>query len=49
MQSNALKFTEKGKITIKGNVFEDNGDFFLELSVIDTGAGIKEADKNKLF
>ena len=30
-------------------MFEENGDFLLELSVIDTGVGIKEADQNRLF
>ena len=42
MQSNALKFTLRGSVTIKAIVFEENDDDYLEISVIDTGAGIEE-------
>ena len=49
LQSNALKFTDKGRVTIKGEIKVTGGDSLLELSVIDTGVGIKNADKEKLF
>ena len=49
LQSNALKFTDKGKIKIKVKTYIDGGDEFLEISVIDSGIGIKEEDQNKLF
>ena len=50
-QSNALKFTDKGRVTIKTSIVEKeaSGDRYLEISVIDTGIGIKEEDKPKLF
>lgn len=43
--SNAVKFTEKGKINI--SVVEKGGT--VEVSVKDTGIGIKEEDQHKLF
>jgi signal transduction histidine kinase len=44
--SNAIKFTnEKGKITITAIEKQD----FVEISVTDTGTGINEDDKLKLF
>ena len=49
LQSNAIKFTLRGRITIKGEIKVNEGDSFLELSVIDTGVGIKNEDKEKLF
>lgn len=45
MVSNAVKFTDKGKLTIS---IEKN-DEFIEISVKDTGMGIKEEDQSKLF
>ena len=49
LQSNAVKFTDEGKVTIRPRIFNQNGDKILEISVIDTGIGIKEEDKDKLF
>ena len=50
LQSNALKFTEKGKIEILVNIFQnDKLDKFLEISIIDTGIGIPYEDQDKLF
>lgn len=46
---NAIKFTDDGHVTIKVESFERNEEIFLTLSVIDTGIGIKEEDKDKLF
>ncbi|MHA1471798.1 MAG: sensor histidine kinase [Promethearchaeota archaeon] len=42
---NALKFTEKGKISIKVKKKNEN----VEISVKDTGSGIREEDIQKLF
>ena len=49
LQSNALKFTERGSVIIKARVYDSQEDQFLEVSVVDTGAGIKDEDKDKLF
>lgn len=42
---NALKFTEKGKVTLSAQLFEGQ----LQLTVSDTGPGISEAQQQKLF
>jgi signal transduction histidine kinase len=42
---NAIKFTEKGKISIKVKKKNEN----VEISVKDTGSGIREEDIQKLF
>jgi signal transduction histidine kinase len=42
---NAIKFTDRGEITIKASA--ENGDYML--AVRDTGPGISEADQQKLF
>ena len=50
LQSNALKFTEKGKVEILVKIIEnDKLDKFLEISVIDSGIGIPYKDQDKLF
>lgn len=49
LQSNALKFTEKGFVRIEVEIVETNLDHFLKVSIIDSGIGIKEQDKHKLF
>ncbi|HJH29927.1 MAG TPA: hypothetical protein C5S51_09595 [Methanosarcinaceae archaeon] len=43
--SNAMKFTEKGSITIEAKTIND----IIDISIIDTGIGIKEEDIPKLF
>ncbi|MCX6355763.1 MAG: PAS domain S-box protein [Candidatus Aureabacteria bacterium] len=43
--NNALKFTEKGSITIT----TERGDNIIKVSIKDTGIGIKEEDMPKLF
>eukprot|EP00356_Strombidium_inclinatum_P008678 CAMPEP_0170507220 /NCGR_PEP_ID=MMETSP0208-20121228/58072_1 /TAXON_ID=197538 /ORGANISM="Strombidium inclinatum, Strain S3" /LENGTH=75 /DNA_ID=CAMNT_0010789261 /DNA_START=1 /DNA_END=225 /DNA_ORIENTATION=- len=49
LQSNALKFTKHGSVTI-GCEFETKGDTdFLRVKVTDTGIGIPYADQGKLF
>ncbi|MBN2852674.1 MAG: HAMP domain-containing histidine kinase [Clostridia bacterium] len=42
---NAYKYTEKGKVSLK--LFEENSYAVLEVS--DTGTGIRDEDKNKVF
>ncbi len=47
---NALKFTFKGSISVNANiVFLENGTSLLQIVVIDTGIGIKNEDKSKIF
>ena len=45
---NAIKFTSKGGITIMACLSRENSDY-VKFSVEDTGVGIKDADKGKLF
>ncbi|MEI6845512.1 MAG: PAS domain-containing sensor histidine kinase, partial [Candidatus Firestonebacteria bacterium] len=45
LMSNALKFTDKGKITVVTEKEEN----YVKVSFIDTGIGIKKEDLNKLF
>ncbi|MCX7988507.1 MAG: ATP-binding protein [Thermodesulfovibrio sp.] len=52
--SNAVKFTHEGGITIKAKVSERGPDEegnpqFIEISVTDTGIGIKKEDLDKIF
>jgi PAS domain S-box-containing protein len=43
--SNAVKFTETGSVTISSAIVKDS----IQISVIDTGVGIKQEDMKKLF
>lgn len=47
--SNAVKYTIKGSVSIKATGFWDDGKYFIEISVKDTGVGIKEEDLPTLF
>ncbi|MBK6609302.1 MAG: hypothetical protein IPG24_28425 [Leptospiraceae bacterium] len=48
--SNAIKFTEKGEVSIRVSKIEEAEDnLLLKLSVKDTGIGLTEEQKNKLF
>ncbi len=48
--SNAIKFTRQGRITLKVHMEENNDQSFLtRFSVIDTGIGIPEDKKDKIF
>ena len=49
LQTNALKFTELGKVVIIVKIFKKEDEQFLEIAVVDSGIGIKEADQEKLF
>ena len=49
LQSNALKFTKKGSVSIKVRILVEEGQKHLEIAVVDTGVGIKHQDRNKLF
>ena len=49
LQSNALKFTEKGRVVLKAKLEVVDDEKFIELSCSDTGIGIKEEDQKKLF
>lgn len=44
---NAIKYTEKGQITISGKINQDKKEFIL--SVKDTGIGIEQKEANQLF
>ena len=44
--SNAVKFTNQGRITVTGTILPDER---IEISVADTGIGIKEESMDKLF
>ena len=50
LQSNALKFTEKGSVKIESTIIEDGSKRrHLEIKVKDTGAGIEYEDQERLF
>lgn len=47
--TNAIKFTEKGKVTVKSKARVNNGFDGVEISVCDTGIGIEETEVGKIF
>lgn len=47
--NNAVKYTEKGSVTLRVSGERDGGDEILHFMVEDTGIGIKEEDIPKLF
>lgn len=48
--NNAIKFTDKGSVTLRVKALKEEDDVItLEFSIIDTGLGIKEDDLGKLF
>lgn len=49
LMSNALKFTERGYIGVELSTFEAAGNLKLRMTVEDTGCGISDADKSRLF
>jgi PAS domain S-box-containing protein len=49
LANNALKFTSQGKISIELSRRHENGNTMIDVSVLDTGIGIKPEDQAKLF
>src|SRR5882762_7951026 len=49
LTNNAIKFTEHGSVHIRAERHEDNGSRALEVSVEDTGVGIRPENQAKLF
>ena len=47
--TNALKFTEKGRIDLRIQVLNDGGRDFIKIDVADTGIGIKREDQEIIF
>jgi signal transduction histidine kinase len=47
--NNAIKFTERGSVRITAERREENGNRALEISVEDTGIGIRPEDQKRLF
>lgn len=49
LMSNALKFTEKGYINVELSTFEAAGTLKFRMQVSDTGCGVSDEDKARLF
>lgn len=49
LANNAIKFTNKGSIRIELRATRDNSTTLAEVAVVDTGIGIRDEDKAKLF
>lgn len=49
LTNNAIKFTDRGSIRIEVGTRPENGHTLASIDVIDTGIGIRPADKEKLF
>jgi protein-histidine pros-kinase len=49
LANNAIKFTGRGSVRIRAERREENGSRALEISVEDTGIGIRPEDNKKLF
>ena len=49
LMSNALKFTERGYISVELSTLEASGNLKLRMTVEDTGCGISDEDKARLF
>jgi signal transduction histidine kinase len=47
--TNALKFTEKGRIELSLRKYQEAGQELLEIAVADTGIGIKREDQEVIF
>ena len=49
LQTNALKFTKRGRVQTNVEIITEDSQKYLKISVIDTGIGIPEKNQNKLF
>jgi signal transduction histidine kinase len=49
LASNAIKFTDRGDVAIALSLHEERGRVRVEISVSDSGCGIKPEDQAKLF
>src|SRR5579863_8558256 len=49
LANNAIKFTNKGSIQIELRERSNNGNTLAEIAVVDTGIGIRDEDKARLF
>jgi PAS domain S-box-containing protein len=49
LTNNAIKYTDKGKVQIELSTQRTNGERLASIDVIDSGVGIRPADKEKLF
>lgn len=47
--NNAIKFTESGEVVVQADVVEEEGTRCLRVSVLDTGVGISERDRPRVF
>ena len=47
--NNAIKFTDKGEVRIELHTRRDNGSSLAEITVADTGIGIRKEDQARLF
>jgi protein-histidine pros-kinase len=49
LTNNAIKFTDKGRVCLELGQRRDNGNLLTEVSVVDTGSGIRPEDQARLF
>lgn len=49
LAGNAVKFTKKGEIIIRARLLEEQGTNFVRLEIEDTGIGLSEEAKSRLF
>jgi protein-histidine pros-kinase len=49
LANNAIKFTESGSVRLELSQRRDDGQLLTEISVVDTGIGIRPEDQTKLF
>src|SRR5713101_2556818 len=49
LTNNAIKFTDKGSVRIELHGRRDNGNSLAEITVVDTGIGIRPEDQSRLF
>jgi len=49
LTNNAIKFTDAGFVRIELNARHDNGNFLAEITVVDSGIGIRPEDQSRLF